>query len=61
MELNKLKEIIIKASHEENGRKRISCPDVFKLSSEHGIDLLEITRICNEENIRISQCQLGCF
>ena len=27
----------------------------------HGIELLEITKVCNAEGIRIAKCQLGCF
>lgn len=40
---------------------KIPCALCFKISEDLGISKREIGRILNEMNIKISQCQLGCF
>lgn len=61
MEKERLKELIAGAVFEEGGRKKLACAEAFKLAAEHNIELLEIARVCNQENIKICRCQLGCF
>jgi hypothetical protein len=50
-----------KKSEESDDRKRLNCAEAFKLAKEHEAKVIEIGRICNQNNIRICQCQLGCF
>jgi len=44
-----------------DGRLVLPCAVAFELAREKGIDILEIGRVCNANNIKIVQCQLGCF
>lgn len=61
MDDEKLKQVVNAATFEEDGRTKLSCPDAFKMAEEHSVELLDIARICNTNNIRICKCQLGCF
>ena len=56
-----LKKLVEAAAVDVDERRVLRCADAFKLAAEHGIDLPEITRICNSSGIRICSCQLGCF
>ncbi len=40
---------------------KLPCAMAFKLSKELDLSLKAIGEFCNEENIRIKNCQLGCF
>jgi hypothetical protein len=40
---------------------RLSCERAHALSKELNVQIREIGAICNELNIKISECQLGCF
>jgi hypothetical protein len=40
---------------------KLPCPVAFKLAKELEISLKEIGQFCNDENVRIKNCQLGCF
>jgi hypothetical protein len=42
-------------------RKSLTCAKAFKLAKEFETDVIEIGRLCNQHNIRICNCQLGCF
>ena len=46
---------------ESGGVKRLSCAQAFELAKELEVKVIEIGHICNEQNIRICNCQLGCF
>ena len=61
MDSEALKAIVFKATFEEDGRRKLTCPDAFKLAAEHGVELLDIARVCNANDIRLCKCQLGCF
>ena len=50
-----------KKSEESDERKHLDCAEAFKLAKEHEVKVIEIGRICNQNNIRIRRCQLGCF
>ncbi|MBN2207800.1 MAG: hypothetical protein JW759_00665 [Candidatus Coatesbacteria bacterium] len=52
---------IMSASHEQDGRIRLNCADAFKIAEQQGVELTDISRVCNQNKIRISKCQLGCF
>ena len=56
------KKILLAASTlGDDGRRRLSCVDAFSLHAKHGIPLPTIGAICDNENIRLTRCQLGCF
>jgi hypothetical protein len=57
MEENK----IIKAIRSAAVNNRLSCEKAHELSSLLDVPLREIGAVCNDLNIRIASCQLGCF
>ncbi len=61
MNREELKALIIKNSEYKNDRYYLSCEVAHKLAEEHGIKLNDIGAVCNEDNIRIFACELGCF
>lgn len=40
---------------------RLACETAHALSRDLNVPLSEIGKLCNELNIRITACQLGCF
>jgi hypothetical protein len=40
---------------------KVPCAMCFKIAEDFGISKKEMGTVLNEMNIRISQCQLGCF
>jgi len=50
-----------KKGKESEDRKQLNCAEAFKLAKKHEVKIIEIGRICNQNNIRICKCQLGCF
>ncbi len=40
---------------------KIPCAVCFKIADDLGIPKKELTKVLNEQKIKISQCQLGCF
>ena len=40
---------------------KLPCVLCFKMADDFGISRKEMGEILNEMNIKISQCQLGCF
>jgi len=52
-----LKEAVRNAAVEN----RLSCEKAHELGKELDVTLQEIGAVCNELNIKIKACQLGCF
>lgn len=44
-----------------DGKLRLPCRRAFQLADEHNLSLKEIGDICNTKDIKIINCQLGCF
>ena len=40
---------------------KLYCEKAYRLAAAHGIKLWQIGQICEEEKIKITGCQLGCF
>ena len=57
----KLIAAVLSAVQEATGRKTLACAEAFRIADEFGIQRTAIRRVCNEQNIKIVQCQLGCF
>lgn len=53
--------ILPRTGERDDGQRTLACADAFALSEEHDLELLDIARVCNRKDIRISRCQLGCF
>ncbi len=45
----------------ENGRKQLSCARAHVLAEDLKVTLAEIGRYCQARDIKITDCQLGCF
>lgn len=54
-------EAVLEAAKEVDGKNRLNCAQAFELAGKLGTAIGQIGRICNENNVRISNCQLGCF
>ena len=52
---------ITEAVSEREGRSILRCADAFRIAEAHSVGLGAIGAICNQNNIKIVQCQLGCF
>lgn len=53
----KLEEVILEKAKDG----KLPCAICFKIAEDFGISKREMGQILNEINIRITQCQLGCF
>jgi len=58
MDEQELIEAVLKAAED---RKRLSCAAAFKLAEKFGVEIIDIGRICNQQNVHIRKCQLGYF
>ena len=56
-----LADAVLKRAKTENGTKKLKCAEAFELAKELEVKVIEIGRVCNEQNIKICNCQLGCF
>ena len=54
-------EAVVEKAKETDGRQQLTCKEAFGLAEEFGAEILEVGRTCNQQNIRIRHCQLGCF
>ena len=54
-----LTEAVLRSS--DGKRKRLSCAEAFVLAQKYEAKLAEIGRICNDNDVKICKCQLGCF
>jgi hypothetical protein len=57
MDRKKLGEVILKKAKDG----KLPCAICFKIAEDFGISKREMGKILNEIEIKISQCQLGCF
>lgn len=60
-EADRLRAAVLAASYEQGDRRRLNCADAFKIAEQLGVPLTDVSRVCNQDKIRISKCQLGCF
>jgi hypothetical protein len=61
MDKEELINAVIKRAQEIEGKKKLACAEAFELAQEFKVEVIEIGRICNQHNVRIRKCQLGCF
>jgi hypothetical protein len=55
------REKIVEAVQARLVQNRLSCKKAHEISADLGIPLKEIGAVCNELNIKIIVCELGCF
>ena len=42
-------------------REKLACAEAFGLAEKFDAEIAEVGRICNQNNVKICKCQLGCF
>ena len=52
MDYETLKRIVLDASFEEEGKRKLTCSDAFRLAGEHDVPLLDISRVIRPWQIR---------
>lgn len=61
MDSSKQMEIVEKYCELKEDRMFIKCSNAFKAAEELSISLAEMSKLCNENKIKVMGCQLGCF
>ncbi len=56
-----LAQVVLKRSQVVEGRRVLTCAQALSLAAELGVEPARIGQICDQENIRLGRCQLGCF
>ena len=57
----KLVKAVISAASIEEDKKFLSCAAAFELAAKFDVKIGEIGDICNAQEIKLKECQLGCF
>ena len=52
---------VLKQAKQVNGRKKLTCVEALELARLFEAKVIDIGRICNQHDIKICKCQLGCF
>lgn len=58
--VTKIKAALI-AKKQDSSQFYLPCREAFSIAEEFGVTVAEIGKFCNEQNIKICSCQLGCF
>ena len=61
MEEKRILEIIDKYCTIKDNKKYISCAIAFEIAKELNVNVSVIGKICNQEKIKLKNCQIGCF
>ncbi|MGD9581432.1 MAG: hypothetical protein AB7V50_08665 [Vampirovibrionia bacterium] len=56
-----IKARLLEVSKEVEGKQILTCVEAFKVAEELNVSLKEIGECCNEAEIKLRNCQLGCF
>ena len=54
-----LVEAVLRSANSD--REKLACAEAFALAEKYETNIAEIGRICNQNNVKICKCQLGCF
>ena len=49
------------SKQQSEDRKELNCAEAFALAKRFKVNVIDIGHVCNQHNIRICKCQLGCF
>lgn len=58
--LDTIRESVLTA-RDTAGKQQLTCARAFALAERFDVEIIEIGRLCNQNNIKICKCQLGCF
>ena len=64
MKMSDIKDLtnaVIEAAGQIDGKKKLTCPAAFKLAEKFNVSKKIIGQLCNDNDIKIAHCQLGCF
>ena len=61
MDEERLVNAVLDRAESSDGKDRLGCAEAFALAKEFKVEAAVIGRICNEQDVRICKCQLGCF
>ena len=57
----RLIDALLERASDDKGKRKINCAEAFDLARQFQVKVIEIGRICDQHDIRICNCQLGCF
>ncbi len=52
---------VLAAAGTDGDRRTLSCAEAHRIADEHGVERLLVGQICNENDVRLTACQLGLF
>jgi hypothetical protein len=58
---NELLDAINAKTFEDGDKIKLTCASAFQIAAKTTATLKDIGRLCNENDIRITKCQIGCF
>jgi len=61
MQKQEIIEEILRRTFRDGDVVKLPCEQAFAAAEKCGVAKREISAICNEQHIKICQCQLGCF
>ena len=61
MKKEKIKEELLKKTVTHEGKQSITCANALEIAEKLSVAPIEVGKMCNEMEIRIKNCQLGCF
>jgi hypothetical protein len=61
MTKDELTEQVLKHTKQDKDTQTLSCHRAHVLAEDLTVSLLEIGRVCDDQGIKIVNCQLGCF
>ena len=61
MENEQISAAITASAVESDGKTKLSCAKAFEIAKQFAISKQTVGKLCNENDIKIAACQLGCF
>ncbi len=61
MDKQQLKQMVLQQAQADQGRNTLSCHRAHVLAEDCSVTLQAIGQVCQDEGIKVVNCQLGCF
>lgn len=61
MDEQKILDVIVHNCEFKADQKYLPCAKAVRIAEELNVNVATIGRLCNLENIKVKNCQLGCF
>jgi hypothetical protein len=52
---------VLAAAGTDGEKRTLSCAEAHRIADEHGVERQLVGRICNDNQVRVTTCQLGLF